>query len=137
ALALDSSPVGYLANVAPFATIDYVTVWSISNPTSSSPSISGANVAVQAALRPPDADQLGSPSAPGCSAPCLIDTGDGRMGSVVYRGGKLWIAHAAAGGVGNVLSYVRYAKIDPAGGVTLQDQSLGADSCWSFYPALS
>lgn len=137
AVALDASPVGYLVSASPFTTIDYVTLWSISNPTAATPSITGANIPVQATLRPHDADQLGSPGGPGCPAPCLLDTGDGRMLSVVYRGGSLWLAHAVAGGSGNAYTYARYAKIDPVSRVTLQDQSLGADSCWSFYPALS
>jgi hypothetical protein len=139
AIALDASPSGYVASASPFQTLDYVTLWTITNPASGSPSISGVNVPVQAAARPPNADQPGgsSPGTSTCPSPCLIDTGDGRLVSATYRGNSLWLTQSIAGGTGNAYSRVRYVKLDVPSRTVTQDQALGVDGCWYFYPAIS
>src|SRR4029077_8638533 len=122
---------------SPFTTGTYVTLWKVTNP-GSSPTLAGSNVPVTSTTFPPNANQLGgSPGVSGCASPCLIDTGDGRIGSAVYRNGNVWFAHAVAGGTGGAYSRARYARIDTSALRTVEDQALGTDACWYFYPAVA
>jgi hypothetical protein len=127
----------YLVSNSPFETSSYVTLWTLSNPTTS-PSISGVNVPVTASKPPPGADQFGgSPGRVGCPTPCLIDSGDGRITSAVYRNGSIWFSHGVGGGTGGQYSRARYARISTSTRAVLEDQSLGSDGCWSFYPSVA
>jgi len=133
-----ASPAEYLVSNSGFQTRTYVTLWSITGAGSQNLDISGVNVPVTATTAPPDADQPGgSPGTTGCPTPCLIDTGDGRITSAVYRNGSLWFAHAVAGGTDNAYSRARYVRLDTVGHRADEDQSLGTDGCWYFYPAIA
>jgi hypothetical protein len=132
-----SSTIEYLVSNSPFQTRTYVTLWSITGVASQNPEISGDNVAVTATTAPPDANQPGgSPGTSSCPTPCLLDTGDGRITSAVFRNASLWLAHTVAGGTGDAYSRVRYVRLDPLARRSMEDQSLGTDGCWYFYPAV-
>ena len=72
-----------------------------------------------------------------CPTPCLIDTGDGRITSAVYQNGSIWFSHTVAGGTDGAYSRARYARLDTGSLAVLEDQSLGNDACWYFYPAVA
>jgi hypothetical protein len=131
--------VEYLVNNSPFETGTYFTLWSLTNPLSSPPTLTAQNVPVAASTSPPNADQQdGTGGTTGCPAPCLIDTGDGRLLDAVYRNGSVWVSHNIAGGTGDAYSRARYVRI--AVGVSptvLEDVSFGVDGCWYYYPAIA
>lgn len=129
----------YLLSNSPFETSTYVTLWSLKNPLAQTPSLSRQNVPVAASLAPPNADQLGGTGGTAdCPAPCFIDTSDGRLLNTVYRNGSLWAAHAVAGGPGNTLPRARYLRIEVSRSPrVLEDVSLGADTCWYYYPGVA
>ncbi len=132
--------VEYLVSNSPFETSTYFTLWSLTNPLSGSPTLTAQNVPVTASTAPPNADQLGATGGTsGCPAPCLIDTGDGRLLDLVYRSGSLWTSHAVAGGTDDAYSRVRYVRLGVGGGspTVLEDVSFGVDGCWYYYPAVA
>ncbi|HJW14443.1 MAG TPA: hypothetical protein VJ776_07095 [Thermoanaerobaculia bacterium] len=139
ALTYGTPGVEYLVNNSPFETSTYFTLWSLTNPLSGSPTLTARNVPVAASTAPPNADQLdGTGGTRDCPAPCLIDTGDGRLLDLVYRNGSLWTSHAVAGGTGDAYSRARYVRIGVTGPPTvLEDVSFGADGCWYYYPAVA
>jgi hypothetical protein len=139
ALTYGAPGVEYLMNNGPFNTNTYLTLWSLTNPLSGSPTLTSQNVPVTASTSPPNADQLGGTGGTSnCAAPCLIDTGDDRLLGLVYRNGSLWTSHTVAGGTGDAFARVRYVRIGVAGPPTvLEDLSFGADACWYYYPAVA
>ena len=140
ALTFGTPGVEYLVSNSPFVTSTYFTLWSLTNPLSGSPTLTAQNVPVIASTTPPKADQQeGTGGGPGCPAPCLIDTGDGRLLDLVYRNGSLWTSHAVAGGTGDAYSRVRYVRFGVGGGppTVLEDVSFGAEECWYYYPAVA
>ncbi len=140
ALTFGAAGVEYLVNNSPFETSTYFTLWSLTNPSSGQPTLTAQNVPVTASTAPPNADQQdGTGGTPGCPAPCLIDTGDGRLLDLVYRNGSLWTSHAVAGGTNDDYSRVRYVRIGVGGSApaVLEDVSFGLDGCWYYYPAVA
>ncbi|HTY42345.1 MAG TPA: hypothetical protein VMH79_10770 [Thermoanaerobaculia bacterium] len=132
-----SPGVEYLVSNSPFATRNFVTLWSLTGAATAAPAISGVDVPVAASRAPIDANQKGgSPGVAGCPTPCRIDTGTGAIASAVYRHGSLWFAHGVADS-GGVYSRARYARIDVATQTAVEDASFGADGCWYFYPAVA
>lgn len=132
--------VEYLVNNSPFETSTYFTLWSLTNPLSGSPTLTAQNVPVTATTAPPNADQQdGTGGTSDCPAPCLIDTGEGRLLDLMYRNGSLWTSHAVAGGTGDDYSRVRYVRLGVGGGppAVLEDVSFGVDGCWYYYPAVA
>lgn len=67
-----------------------VTLWSLTNPVSTSPTLIKANVPVASYSLPPDASQCGGATA--------LDTGDARLLNAVYRNGSLWTTQTIAWG---------------------------------------
>ena len=140
ALTFGAPGVEYLVSNSPFETSTYFTLWSLTNPLSASPTLTSQNVPVTASTAPPNADQRdGTGGGSGCPAPCLIDTGDGRLLDLVYRNGSLWTSHAVAGGTGDAYSNVRYVRLGVGGGppTVMEDVSFGLDGCWYYYPAVA
>jgi hypothetical protein len=129
----------YLVNNSPFPTSTYVTLWSLTSPLSQNPSLAAQNIPVTTSFAPPNADQLGgSGGTLNCPAPCLIDTGGGRLLGAVYRDGSIWTTHGIAGGTGNAYSRARYIRISVGGSSrVLEDVSFGVDGCWYYYPAVA
>jgi hypothetical protein len=132
-----SPGVEYLVSNSPYTTRNFVTLWSLSGAGTAEPSLSAADVPVTASLAPPDANQKGgSPGTPGCSTPCLIDTGAGSITTAVWRNGSLWFSHTVADS-GGIYSRARYARIDVAAKALLEDEAFGSAGCWYFYPAVA
>jgi PKD repeat protein len=131
--------VEYLVDNSDFETSTYFTLWSLTNPLSQTPSLTAQNIPVTASTAPPNADQFGGTGGTSnCLAPCLIDTGEGRLLGAVYRNGSVWATHIVAGGTGNAFARVRYVRIGVGGQPTvLEDVSFGADDCWYYYPAVA
>ena len=137
ALTFGHPDVQYLVSNSPFATRNFVTLWSLSGAGTGAPALTARDVPVTATLAPPGANQRGgSPGTAGCPTPCLLNTGGGSIGSAVYRNGSLWFAHTVADATG-VFSRARYARIDAASARVLEDEAFGADGCWYFYPAVA
>ncbi len=140
ALTFGTPGVEYLVSNSPFDTSTYFTLWSLTNPLSSPPTLTAQNIPVTSTTAPPNADQLGGTGGTSdCTAPCLIDTGDGRLLDLVYRNGSLWTSHAVAGGTGDAYSRARYVRFGVGGGTptVLEDVSFGVDGCWYYYPAVA
>ncbi|HTR03434.1 MAG TPA: hypothetical protein VMN82_09595 [Thermoanaerobaculia bacterium] len=132
-----SPGVEYLVSNSPFATRNFVTLWSLTGAATPAPAISGVDVPLTATRAPIDANQKGgSPGVAGCPTPCRIDTGNGNIASAVYRNGSLWFAHGVADS-GGVYSRARYARINVATRAAVEDEAFGADGCWYFYPAVA
>jgi hypothetical protein len=132
-----SSSAGYLVSNSPFATRNFVTLWTVSGAGTSDASLSAADIPVATSTAPPPADQKGgSPGVPGCPTPCLLGMGDGRITSAVSRSGSLWFSHTVAD-AGGVSSRARYARIAIAAKKVLEDEAFGADGCWFFYPSVA
>jgi hypothetical protein len=120
--------VEYLINDSPFVTGMTMTLWSLTNPLSPTPTLTGTNVPVASRLVPPDADQLGGSTT-------LIDVGGPRVRNAVYRDGSIWTAHSVADASGQY-ARARYVRIDVTGPTVLEDVAFGADGCWLYYPAI-
>ncbi|TAK55927.1 MAG: T9SS type A sorting domain-containing protein, partial [Bacteroidetes bacterium] len=54
----------------------------------------------------------------------------------IYRDSSLWVAHSIANDSGSIFSAVRYVRLNPHTGVTLEDAALGEDWYWHYYPSL-
>lgn len=130
--------VEYLLNDSRFQTGTHMTLWSLTNPLNTTPTLTALDVPVTASTPPPDADQLGgSGGTSTCPAPCLIDVGGRRIRNVVYRNGSVWTAHSVAGGTNNAFARARYVRIGISGPTVLEDISFGSDNCWLYYPAVT
>ena len=139
AMTFGTPGVEYLIDNSDFETSTYFTLWSLTDPLSQTPSLTAQNIPVTASTAPPDADQFGGTGGTSsCLAPCLIDTGGGRLLGAEYRNGSVWTTHIVAGGTGNAFARVRYVRIGVGGQPTvLEDVSFGADDCWYYYPAVA
>ena len=109
---------------------NFMVVYKLTNPLAAIPSLSADIVPVTASNPPPDADQLGNGTP-------LIDVGGHRIRNVVYRNGSVWTAHSVASSTGQ-FARARYVRIDvnDLSGPT-EDVSVGADTCWYYYPAIT
>ncbi|HEV8713400.1 MAG TPA: hypothetical protein VGX03_11290, partial [Candidatus Binatia bacterium] len=102
-----------------------VTLWSLTNPLSASPTLTRVDVPVGSYSLPPNASQCGGATA--------LDTGDARLLNAVYRNGSLWTTHTIASGSE---SRARYLRIDPSGPTVLEDFAFGSSGFFYYYPAL-
>lgn len=117
----------FMMNVAGTSPGAYMTVWTIDNPASTTPSINPKNVSVVQYSTPGNANQLGGGSP-------LIESGASRIrANLVYRDSSLWAVHSIANGS---YSAVRYVRINPYTNTALEDQALGQTGYWHFYPAI-
>ena len=126
-----SSPFGYLMNVPPTSSANYITMWKITNPASTSPSISFDHVPVVQYSSPPDPDQLGG------GTPKIDGGGKAIRANIVYRDSMLYAVHAVASGAGNTNSAVHYVRIDPAKSMAVEDVAFGLSGYFHTYPAIS
>lgn len=126
-----SSPFGYLMDVPPTASANYVTLWKITNPASASPTIDYEHVPVVQYSNPRDPDQLGGGTP-------QIDGGQNAIrANIVYRDSMLYAVHSVASGVGNMNSAVHYVSIDPAQNKAVEDVAFGLTGYFHTYPAIS
>jgi len=120
----------YLINDAPYQIGTFVTLWSVTNPTSATPTLSAVNVPVDTSFgMQTDANQLGGGEP-------LIDTSDRRFRNAVYRDGSLWTAHSVPGGTDNAFALARYLRINTSTATAVEDVAFGADNFWYYYPAV-
>jgi hypothetical protein len=120
-----ATPVGYVANTNE-AKGDQFTLWKISNPGSSTPTLSSIAVPVSSYLVPPNAVQKGSN--------IRISTNDSGLTSAVFRNGSLFTAQALAWDWGSgTVSAIRLYQISKDGNV-LQEITYGADGKYYFFP---
>ncbi|MHC4093431.1 MAG: T9SS type A sorting domain-containing protein, partial [Planctomycetota bacterium] len=120
--------VEYLISDSRFLTGNTVTLWSLTNPLSATPTLTGVNVPVTQRTIAPDAEQLGGGR--------LLDVGGSRVRNVVYRDGSVWTAHSV-GDASGLYARARYLRIAVAGPTVLEDVSWGSDNCWLFFPAIT
>ncbi|MFQ5584183.1 MAG: carboxypeptidase regulatory-like domain-containing protein, partial [Calditrichia bacterium] len=127
---LDSTNnIAYLVVDSPYTTSTFITLWTLSDPLGSSPALSAVNIPITAALRPPDANQLGGGSP-------RIDSGRRAYRNAVYKDGNIWTATAIAGGSGNAYAFARYLRLDVDAHSAIEDVALGADGFYYLYPAI-
>ena len=105
--------VEYLMNDSPFEPGTHMTLWSLTNPLSASPTLTAVDVPAMTTKFPPDAEQLGG------GIP-LIDVGGARIRNVVYRNCSVWTAHSVADATGQ-FARARYVRIDVSGPTVLED----------------
>jgi hypothetical protein len=125
------SPLGYLMNVPPTTTGNYLTVWKITNPASTSPTINYDHVPVVQYSTPPDPDQLGG------GTPRVDGGGKAIRANIVYRDSMLYAVHSVASGTANKNSAVHYVRIDPSQNKAVEDVAFGLSGYFHTYPAIS
>jgi hypothetical protein len=119
----------FLVNESPFSIGTFFTVWTVKNPLSN-PTITGVDVPVVQYSSPPDPNQLGGGN-------LLFDAaGSDIHNEPVYRDSSLWVVHSIASGLKNAYSAIRYVRIDPFQGKTLEDVAMGLTGYWHIYPAI-
>jgi hypothetical protein len=117
----------YLVNTA-FPSGNYVTLWSIANPTLS-PTLTSVNVPVSPYNLAPNADQQGGATP--------LNTGDVRILHAVFRGDSVWAAFTTAhnwGGPANRAA-VQWIQLRAADRALVQQGIFGAAAQHCFYPA--
>ena len=130
ALTFGTAGTEYLINDSPYEVGTFMTLWSLTNPLSPTPTLTAVNVPVDTSFgEPSDAQQLGGGDTP-------IDVGGRRVRNAVYRNGSLWTAHSVPGGTDNAFTLARYLRINTATATATEDVAFGADNFWYFYPAV-
>ncbi|GEM_PF-4588375 len=125
-----SNPNGeYLVNTVSRLSGNAITLWKITNPTTTPALNRVAAISVGSYSAPPSAQQLGGGTP--------IDTGDSRLLNAVYRSGRVCTAFSETynWGSGNV-SAIRHVVIDTGGSTVAIDSRYGADGYYYFYPAI-
>ncbi len=118
----------YMVNASPYNPGTFFTLWKILDPVGT-PSITGENISVVEYASPGNASQLGGGTA--------LESGGGAIRhKAVYRDSSLWMVHSIASGPGNAYASVRYVRINPHTATNLEDEAMGADGYWHYYPAL-
>ena len=119
----------FLVNESPFTIGTFFTLWTIKNPLSD-PTCTGVDVPVVQYSPAPNPGQLGGGT-------LLIEAaGSDIHNEPVYRDSSLWAVHSIASGVGNAYSAVRYVRMNPFQGTTVEDVALGLAGYWHIYPAI-
>lgn len=120
--------VEYLVN-SRFPGGNYLTLWSIANPTAAMPTLTRRQVGVSPYNLPPNAVQRGGQPP--------LNTGDIRVLHAVFRGDSVWAAFTTAhnwGGGANRAS-VQWCQIRAAALALVQEGVYGAGNFHYFYPA--
>ncbi len=128
AVTFASPGVEYFVDVDPiFQTGTFMNLWSLTDPIGT-PTLTAVTVPVTAFTSPPNADQRGGSTT-------LIDVGGRRNRNVVYQDGFVWTAHSVADETGQ-FAHARYAKINVATGMAVEDVAFGREDFWYSYPAV-
>lgn len=118
----------YLVARSPYVTGTFFTLYKLTNPTTT-PALTAVDVPVTQYSDPNDAGQLGGTQ--------TIDGGGSYIrNEPVFRNGKLYIVHAVKSGTGGAYSSVRYVAFNVATNTAVEDQAMGADGYFHFYPAI-
>jgi|GEM_PF-1074070 len=126
---MDSSNTTYIVVDSPYNTSTFISVWELTDPLGTNPTLIGQNVSTTSALGPPDAVQQGGNQ--------RIDSGRRAYRNAIYQDGFLWSATAVAGGIGNQSAFTRYVKVDVNTMTAVEDFALGADNFFHMYPAIA
>jgi hypothetical protein len=119
----------FLVNESPFAKGTFFTVWTVKDPLNT-PTCTGVDVPVVTYFSPVNPSQLGGGS-------LLIEAGGSDIhNEPVYRDSSLWAVHSIASGPNRAYSAVRYVRIDPFQGKTVEDVAMGLTGYWHIYPAI-
>jgi hypothetical protein len=104
--------------------------WRLMQPLSESPQLALRTLPVASYQLAPDAPQPGSSVA--------IETGDTRLGNVVFRNGSLWAAHTVAANWGEPtnVSAIQWFQINTGAGVVSQQRTYGHPSSYYFCPTV-
>ncbi|NUN09664.1 MAG: T9SS type A sorting domain-containing protein [Ignavibacteriaceae bacterium] len=118
----------YLVARSPYVTGTFFTLYKLTNPLTT-PAMTAVDVPVTQYSDPNDAGQQGGSQ--------TIDGGASNIrNEPVFRNGKLYMVHAVKSGTGGAFSSVRYVAFDVATNTAVQDQAMGADGYFHFYPAM-
>ena len=108
-------------------TRDYVTLWSVTNP--SAPTLTRKTIKVAAYGMPPDADQRGGGTP--------LDSGDPRVLNAVSRGGAVWCAFVTTHSFGGPpVAAIQWLQLNPTSGTLTQQGVYGANGAHYFYPGV-
>jgi len=121
----------FFVNIPSTSTANYMTLWTLSDPTSKSASFTADNIIVSPYRTPTQPQQLGGGS------PLLESGGRQIRANGIYRDSSLWVVHAVASGSANQYSAVRYVKFNPFAKKVIEDVAFGAAGYWYFYPAIA
>ena len=107
-----------------------LSLWSITNPLSPSPSLVLRTIDVSPYALPPDSVQKGEPTP--------LDTGDVRVLNAVFRGGSVWCAFGTQHNWGQSknVAAIHWVQIEAASGALTQQGIYGAKSRYYSYPAV-
>lgn len=130
ALTFGSPGKEFLINDSPYFVGAFMTLWSLTNPLSATPTLSAVNVAVDTSFGDPTPPQQLGGGDP------LIESNGRTMFQAVYRDGSLWTSHTVPGGTDDAFAALRYVRINMTTAQTTEDVIYGADNFWYFYPAL-
>ena len=120
--------VEYLVN-SKFPSGNVLTLWRLTNPTSTAPSLTRQQLTVSPYTLPPNAEQSGGAPA--------INTGDVRILHAVFRGDSIWTAFTTAhnwGGASNRAS-IQWCQIRAAVPAVVQQGVYGTSNFHYFFPA--
>ena len=120
----------FLINDSPYFIGAFMTLWSLTNPLSATPTLSAVNVSVDTSFGDPTPPQQLGGGFP------LIESQGRTMFQAVYRDGSLWTSHNVPGGTDDAFAALRYVRINTTTAVATEDVAFGADNFWYFYPAL-
>ncbi len=107
-----------------------LTHWRLTQPLSDSPQLALRTLPVASYQLAPDASQPGSRTE--------IETGDTRLGNVIFRNGSLWAAHTVAANwdePSNV-SAIQWFQINTGAGTVAQQHTYGHPSFYYFCPTM-
>ena len=107
-----------------------LSLWSLTNPLATSPTLTRRSIATDPFGLPPDAEQQGGGTP--------LDTGDVRMLNAVCRGGSVWSALTTShnwGGATNAAA-AHWFQVNPVSGALVQQGIYGARRRNYYYPAV-
>ncbi|NUN70014.1 MAG: T9SS type A sorting domain-containing protein [Bacteroidetes bacterium] len=119
----------FFVNIPPTNPVNYVTLWTMSDP-AGSPSMIGENITVGQYRTPTQPAQLGG------GTPLLESGGRQIRANVIYRDSLLWFVHSVAAGASFQNSAVRYVKLNPYTKAVLEDVAYGAPGYWYIFPSI-
>ncbi len=118
----------YMVVDAPYTTSTFITLWTINNPLSPTPTLSAVNIPTVAAPWPNNGNQLGGGSP-------RIEVGRRAYRNAVYSDGHIWTSTAIGGGAGNLYTFARYLRLNVNTNTAVEDVALGANNFYYLYPA--
>jgi hypothetical protein len=106
-----------------------ITMWSLTNPLSSSPTLTSVSASIQSFNVAPNAEQ--------CTNATPINTLDSRLAATVYSNGRLSTSHTVACPTDSTKSCIQALEVNPSGPTVTFDSFFGSSAAgWNyFYPA--